>query len=116
MNHTEVIKKIIKDAVSARESLYEAILNLPDNNKVMEQTGENKFITDTSKLDNGIISPYYYMYGYQYKKIVEHLKGVQMHRILPVLKEILDLGILVHKQHRIKINPEVIKNIRGILL
>lgn len=115
MNHTKTINKIIKDAMQAREDLYKTILNLPDNNKVMEQTGKNTFTVNLKDLTDHTLSPYYYMYGYQYKKIVEHLKGIQMHRILPVLKEILDKGILVHKEHRIKLNPEVIKNIKPLL-
>lgn len=115
MSIAKSINKITKEASQLRESLYGTILALPLGRQVVQEKSENSFVINTKDLDNGILSPYYYLYDKQYQMIVESLRNIQMNRILPFLKEALDSKVIVHKGCRHKLNPAVIKYVRDAI-
>lgn len=97
-----------------KNQIKESISSLPDNNKI-NRISKQGFTINYHSLFETNLSPSFYDFKYQYEKINEFIEIISPFDIIDKLqKAVVDKHIRI-KNLQVKLHPEVIKNIQGLL-
>lgn len=105
-------------SIQLRTVIYEYFKELPDNPSIDRiATNPCCFMVSSSVVrnNNGILSPDYYDFKYQYGKIIEKISSVEDSKIVETLKNMVEMKKFIIKGYTITLHPQVIEFIKPIL-
>jgi hypothetical protein len=116
MEQLSKINELILEAIKVRKQIADCILGLPDNPNI-NRIGNGCFTIKFSELakNDMVLSAEYYDYKVQYKAIHRVLIDVPLEHTIDKLFDIITKGSVIIGKHNIKLNPEVIENLKSII-
>jgi hypothetical protein len=107
------ILPLVMQAIDIRKAIADKILALPDNPDI-QRHGERCFTMSASNLKKSW-SYEYHDFKLQYQMIATVMAEIPIENTIEWFREIIKTNTLKYKQTTVKLNPEVIKYIKGIL-
>ena len=97
-----------------KNQIKEKINSLPDNSKINRMSGVG-FTIKYSDLSSLNLTPAFYDFRYQYEKINDMIESISPFAIISRLQKAIEDKYIKIKDLQVKLHPEVIKNIQGLL-
>jgi hypothetical protein len=117
MEELKKINELVLEAIKIRKQIADCILNLPDNPNINRIGDGNCFTIKFSELEKNemIFSAEYYDFKVQYKAIHRALIDVSLEHTIDRLFDIITKGSVTIGKHNIRLNPEVVQNLKSII-